>query len=82
MIGNMNHTTVKLELMMKRIILFVLLAISATATIAQTNPKPGYIITNSGDLVAILLLFLQCLIAHGDCPRVREMLGKKLGGLK
>ena len=45
MIGNMNHTTVKLELMMKRIILFVLLAISATATIAQTNPKPGYIIT-------------------------------------
>ena len=57
MIGNMNHTTVKLELMMKRIILFVLLAISATATIAQTNPKPGYIITNSGDTIRGILDF-------------------------
>lgn len=57
MIGNMNHTTVKLELMMKRIILFVLLTISATATIAQTNPKPGYIITNSGDTIRGILDF-------------------------
>ena len=43
---------------MKKISLFrrliptaVLLAVFATATVAQTNPKPGYVITNDGDTV-------------------------------
>ena len=36
---------------MKKIIIFALLAFSATAATAQTNPKPGYIITNDGDTV-------------------------------
>ena len=36
---------------MKKIILFALLAISATMTMAQVNPKSGIIITNSGDTI-------------------------------
>ena len=36
---------------MKKIIIFALLAFSAAAATAQTNPKPGYIITNDGDTV-------------------------------
>ena len=36
---------------MKKMILFVLLTISSTVTMAQTNPKSGYIITNSGDTI-------------------------------
>ncbi len=36
---------------MKKIILFALLAISATMTMAQINPKSGIIITNSGDTI-------------------------------
>ena len=29
----------------------VLFALSATVTMAQTNPKPGYVITNDGDTI-------------------------------
>ena len=29
----------------------VLLAVFAVATMAQTNPKPGYVITNNGDTI-------------------------------
>ena len=36
---------------MKKMIIFALLAFSATAATAQTNPKPGFIITNDGDTV-------------------------------
>ena len=36
---------------MKKIILFVLTAISATMAMAQANPKSGYIITNAGDTI-------------------------------
>ena len=36
---------------MKKMILLGLLTLFATATIAQTNPQPGYIITNNGDTV-------------------------------
>lgn len=36
---------------MKKIIFFFLLAVSATVIKAQTNPKPGFIITNDGDTV-------------------------------
>ena len=36
---------------MKKIILFALLAISATMAMAQINPKSGIIITNSGDTI-------------------------------
>ncbi|MBR5653434.1 MAG: hypothetical protein IKX22_05070 [Prevotella sp.] len=36
---------------MKKFFFLFMLAFSATATMAQTNPKPGYIITNSGDTV-------------------------------
>ncbi|MBQ7484869.1 MAG: hypothetical protein IJT89_12550 [Bacteroidaceae bacterium] len=37
--------------MMKKIIFFALLAISATMAMAQVNPKSGIIITNSGDTI-------------------------------
>ena len=43
---------------MKKVILFgrliltiILLAVFATVTMAQTNPKPGYVITNNGDTI-------------------------------
>ena len=36
---------------MKKIILFALLAVSATMAMAQINPKSGIIITNSGDTI-------------------------------
>ena len=36
---------------MKKIILFALLAVSATMAMAQVNPKSGIIITNSGDTI-------------------------------
>lgn len=36
---------------MKKVILSILCAISATVTMAQTNPKSGYVITNSGDTI-------------------------------
>lgn len=36
---------------MKKAILAILCAISATMTMAQTNPKSGYVITNSGDTI-------------------------------
>ncbi len=42
---------------MKKIILFVMLAISATMTKAQTNPKPGFIITNTGDTIRGIIDF-------------------------
>ena len=37
--------------MMRKIVLFALLAISATMVMAQINPKSGFIITNSGDTI-------------------------------
>ena len=36
---------------MKKTVLFVLLALFASVAMAQTNPQPGYIITNKGDTV-------------------------------
>lgn len=36
---------------MRKIILFAIFAISATIAMAQTNPKPGYVITNNGDTI-------------------------------
>ena len=42
---------------MRKIILFVLLAISATVTKAQTNPKSGYVITNTGDTIRGIIDF-------------------------
>lgn len=36
---------------MRKSIISFLLAIVATATMAQTNPKPGYVITNTGDTI-------------------------------
>ena len=36
---------------MKKNVLFVLLALFASVAMAQTNPQPGYIITNKGDTV-------------------------------
>ena len=42
---------------MKKIILFVLLAISVTTVIAQTNPKSGYVITNTGDTIRGIIDF-------------------------
>jgi len=39
------------DFMMKKMILSILLAISATATMAQTNLKSGYVITNNGDTI-------------------------------
>lgn len=36
---------------MKKIIFFALFAISAITAMAQTNPKSGYVITNSGDTI-------------------------------
>ena len=42
---------------MRKIILFVLLAISAMVTMAQTNPKSGYVITNTGDTIRGIIDF-------------------------
>lgn len=36
---------------MRKIILFAIFAISAAIAMAQTNPKPGYVITNNGDTI-------------------------------
>ena len=36
---------------MRKSIISFLLAIITTATMAQTNPKPGYVITNTGDTI-------------------------------
>ena len=44
---------------MKKFFLFALLAISATATMAQINPKPGYVITNNGDTIRGTIDFLS-----------------------
>ena len=41
----------KISLFGRSILTIVLLAIFATTTMAQTNPKPGYIITNNGDTI-------------------------------
>ena len=42
---------------MKKIILFALLAVSATMAMAQINPKSGIIITNSGDTIRGIIDF-------------------------
>ena len=42
---------------MKKIILFALLAVSATMVMAQINPKSGIIITNSGDTIRGIIDF-------------------------
>ena len=42
---------------MKKILFFVLLIVYATVTMAQTNPKSGYVITNSGDTVRGIIDF-------------------------
>ena len=42
---------------MKKIILFALLAVSATMAMAQVNPKSGIIITNSGDTIRGIIDF-------------------------
>ena len=42
---------------MKKIILFVLLAISVKTVMAQTNPKSGYVITNAGDTIRGIIDF-------------------------
>lgn len=42
---------------MKKSVLFFLLAVSATVAMAQTNPKPGYIITNDGDTIRGIIDF-------------------------
>ena len=42
---------------MRKIILLILLAISAMVTKAQTNPKPGYVITNNGDTIRGIIDF-------------------------
>ena len=41
----------KISLFERLILTTVLLAIFATTTMAQTNPKPGYVITNNGDTI-------------------------------
>ena len=41
----------KISLFRRLILTIVMLAIFAAMTMAQTNPKPGYIITNSGDTI-------------------------------
>lgn len=41
----------KISLFGRSILTIVLLAIFAKTTMAQTNPKPGYIITNNGDTI-------------------------------
>ena len=41
----------KISLFGRSILTIVLRAIFATTTMAQTNPKPGYIITNNGDTI-------------------------------
>ena len=42
---------------MKKNLFFVLLMVYATVTMAQTNPKPGYVITNSGDTIRGIIDF-------------------------
>jgi hypothetical protein len=42
---------------MRKIILFVLLAISVVITKAQTNPQIGYVITNTGDTIRGIIDF-------------------------
>ena len=42
---------------MKKVLFFVLLAISATAAMAQSNPRTGFIITNDGDTVRGIIDF-------------------------
>ena len=42
---------------MKKIIFFVLWAISVTTVMAQTNPKSGYVITNTGDTIRGIIDF-------------------------
>ena len=42
---------------MKKVFFFVLLAISATAAMAQSNPRTGFIITNDGDTVRGIIDF-------------------------
>ena len=46
-----NYINKKEKPTMKKAILAILCAISATVTMAQTNPKSGYVITNSGDTI-------------------------------
>ena len=41
----------KISLFGRLILTTVLLAISAIVTMAQTNPKPGYVIKNNGDTI-------------------------------
>ena len=36
---------------MRKIIFFALFAVSAIVAMAQTNPKSGYVITNTGDTI-------------------------------
>ena len=54
-----NLSIKELLITMKNFFLFVLLAFSATAIMAQTNPKPGYIITNNGDTIRGTIDFLS-----------------------
>ena len=54
-----NLSIKELLITMKNFFLFVLLAISATATMAQINPKPGYVITNNGDTIRGTIDFLS-----------------------
>lgn len=42
---------------MRKIILFAIFAISAAIAMAQTNPKPGYVITNNGDTIKGIIDF-------------------------
>ena len=41
----------KMNLFRRSVFTIVLLAISAIVTMAQTNPKPGYVIKNNGDTI-------------------------------
>lgn len=54
-----NLSIKELLITMKKFFLFALLAISATATMAQINPKPGYVITNNGDTIRGTIDFLS-----------------------
>ena len=47
----------KTSLIGRLILAIAMLAIFATTTMAQTNPKPGYIITNDGDTVRGIIDF-------------------------
>ena len=42
---------------MRKIILFAIFAFSAAIAMAQTNPKPGYVITNNGDTIRGIIDF-------------------------